>query len=175
MNHADREKTLRNFSSELNRLTPERAPKPDGTDFSAAEVAFLAEGLAFSQRALRAATGKVTERYNLGPRGAWILNVVSNGIKYPLQLATIFRVGRSLITAELVRLTEAGLIETRPGADDRRKTELTLTPLGVKASAEVRAEFSVIVHRRLAGFEPADLRIAAEVLRALAREPEAPE
>lgn len=175
MKHVDREKTLRNFSSELNRQTPERPAKPEGANFSAGEVAFLAEGLAFGQRALRAATAKVTERYNLGPRGAWILNVVSNGVTYPLELASVFCVGRSLITAELVRLTEAGLIESRPGKDDRRKTELTLTPLGQQASQEVRAEFSEIVHRRLPGFDAAELRVAAEVLRALAREPEWPE
>ena len=109
----DSEKPLRDISSDLGRRTPERAPKPGGGAFAWDEVAFLAEGLAFGPRALRAATAKVTERYNLGPRGAWILNVISHGVAYPLELASVFCVGRSLITAELSRLTEAGLVNAK--------------------------------------------------------------
>lgn len=169
----DSEKPLRDISSDLGRRTPERAPKPGGGAFAWDEVAFLAEGLAFGPRALRAATAKVTERYNLGPRGAWILNVISHGVAYPLELASVFCVGRSLITAELSRLTEAGLVNAQPGRNDRRKTELTLTPLGTQASEEIRQEFSAIVSQRLAGFDAGELRLAAEVLRALSRDPAA--
>jgi DNA-binding MarR family transcriptional regulator len=114
----------------------------------------------------------VTQRYNLGPRGAWMLNVISHGVAYPLELASVFCVGRSLITAELARLTEAGLVDARPGKTDRRKTELTLTPLGQTASNEIRQEFLEIVRRRLAGFDRKEVRLVAEALRALAREPE---
>jgi DNA-binding MarR family transcriptional regulator len=167
-----REQTLKSFSSDLNHRTPVRAPLPGPSSIGWDEIAFLAEGLAFGQRALRAATQKVTERYDLGPRGAWILNVVSNGVTYPLELATVFCVGRSLITAELTRLTEAGLIDTRPGKADRRKTELTLTPLGRAASDEIRQELSEIIRRRLAGFDAAEVRLAAEVLRAASNEPD---
>jgi DNA-binding MarR family transcriptional regulator len=167
-----REKTLRSFTSDLNRATATRRAKPGPSEIGWDEAAFLAEGLAFGPRALRAATAKVTERYSLGPRGAWILNVVSNGVAYPLELATVFCVGRSLITAELARLTEAGLIDARPGKDDRRKTELTLTPSGQAASDEIREEFLAIVRRRLAAYTADEARLAAEMLRALSREPD---
>lgn len=169
----DTERRLRNFASDLSRVTPARCAS-GASDIGWEEIAFLAEGLAFGPRALHAAAAKVTERHNLGPRGAWILNVITHGIVYPLELSQIFEVGRSLITAELARLTEAGLVDARPGKDDRRKTELTLTPLGEAVSAEVRAELSAIVRRRLAGFDAAEARIAAEVFRALSREPDAP-
>lgn len=174
MTDSDREKTLSNFASELNRSTPTRRARPGAAELGWEESAFLAEGLAFGPRALRAATTKVTERYNLGPRGAWILNVISHGVAYPLELASVFCVGRSLITAELARLTEAGLIDARPGKDDRRKTELTLTPLGKAASSEIRDEFLAIVRRRLVGFDAQEVRLVAEALRALSREPETP-
>jgi DNA-binding MarR family transcriptional regulator len=170
-----REQTLKSFSSDLNHRTPARSPLPGPSSIGWDEIAFLAEGLAFGQRALRAATRKVTERHDLGPRGAWILNVVSNGGAYPLELASVFCVGRSLITAELTRLTEAGLIDTRPDKDDRRKTELTLTPLGRAASDELRQELSEIIRRRLAGFDAAEVRLAAEVLRAASGEPDSAE
>jgi DNA-binding MarR family transcriptional regulator len=168
-----RDRTI-NFSSDLGRATPARRAKPGPSKIGWDEIAFLAEGLAFGPRALRAATAKVTERYSLGPRGAWILNVISHGVAYPLELASVFCVGRSLITAELTRLTEAGLVATRPGQDDRRRTELTLTPLGKAASEEIREELSMIVQRRLAGFDAREARLAAEVLRALSKEPDAP-
>ncbi len=113
----------------------------------------------------------VTEHYNLGPRGAWILNVISHGVAYPLELSQVFCVGRSLITAEIARLTEAGLVDARPGQDDRRKTELTLTPRGKQASGEIRAEMLRIVRRRLAGFAPGEVRLVSEALRALGKEP----
>jgi DNA-binding MarR family transcriptional regulator len=171
---SERDRTLSQFTSELNRATPVRAAKAKKGALDWEEIAFLAEGLAFGQRALRAATRKVTERYNLGPRGAWIINVISHGVAYPLELATVFCVGRSLITAELTRLSEAGLIDARPGKNDRRKTELTLTPLGKAASDEIREELSEIIRRRLAGFDAGEVRLAAEVLRAASKEPERP-
>lgn len=167
-----REKTLSKFSSELNRSTPARSAKAGDVELGRPEIEFLAEGLAFGPRALRAATDKVTERYNLGPRGAWILNVISHGVAYPLELASVFCVGRSLITAELARLTEAGLVDARPGQHDRRKTELTLTPLGKRASEEIREELLAIVRRRLAGFDGPEVRLVAEALRALSQDPE---
>lgn len=166
-----RDLMLQRFASRLSRETPVRAPRTEPGAFDTDEVEFLAEGLALAQRALRAATDSVTERYDLGPRGCWILNVISNGIAYPLELASIFKVGRSLITAELTRLTEAGLIATRPNDQDRRKTELTLTPLGREASDEVRREFAAIVRRRLAAYDSAEVRLMGEMLRAVNNEP----
>jgi|GEM_PF-1154063 DNA-binding MarR family transcriptional regulator len=151
---------------------PRRTPIADAVEIGRDELAFLAEGLAYGPRALRSATKHVTERYDLGPRGAWIVNVISHGVTYPLELATTFGVGRSLITAELARLIEAGLIASRPSDRDRRKTELTLTPLGEAAAQEVRGEFVNIVNTRLAGFTPEELRLASEVLRALSYDEE---
>lgn len=172
MTDSDREKTLGNFASDLSRSTPVRPARPGTAELGWEEIAFLAEGLAFGPRALHAAKAKVTERYNLGPRGAWILNVISHGVAYPLELASVFCVGRSLITAELARLTEAKLIDARPSQDDRRRTELTLTPLGKQASAEIRAELLTIARRRLAGFDRQEVQLVAEALRALSKDPE---
>lgn len=159
--------TLKQLRSEQGRRPRRSRGGLAEADIGWDQVSSIAEGLAFSPRALHAATDTVIQRYSLGPRGAWILNVIAHGIAYPLQLANVFCVGRSLITAELARLSEAGLIETRPGRDDRRKTELTLTELGKAASAEVRAELSNVIRKRLAGFSAEEIAIAAEVMHAL--------
>ena len=128
-------------------------------------IGFLCEGLAFGGRPLGQATQAVTRQYDLGPRGAWILNLISNGIVYPLDLANVFRVGRSLITAELARLTEAGLITARPGATDRRRSELALTAAGEAAGTQIREDMSAIIPRNLAGYTPQEVLKFAQMLR----------
>lgn len=175
MTDSDRENILRTIAAAGNRTQAPRSGGLEAGELGWTEVAAIAEGLAFGPRALRAATDKVTERYDLGPRGAWILNVISHGIAYPIELATVFRVGRSLITAELSRLTDAGLIAARPGQDDRRRTELTLTPLGRKVSEQIREDLMAVIQRRLAGYSVAEVRLAGEMLRALSRDPDATE
>jgi DNA-binding MarR family transcriptional regulator len=128
------------------------------------EVGFLAEGMAFANRPLKLATHEVTKRFNLGPRGAWILNLISNGVVNPTVLSTIFRVGRSLITAELMRLTDAGFIDARPGEVDRRRSELALTPAGEAACRQIREEIATIFLGNLQGYTAEEIRKFARML-----------
>lgn len=130
------------------------------------DIGALVQGLAFAERPLRRATAGVTERYSLGPRGAWTLNLISAGFVYPHELADIFEIGRSLVSAELTRLTDAGLITSKPGRD-RRRTELGLTDLGEAALAEVRGELDGIIRTALAGYTVDDVRLCARMLRDL--------
>ena len=137
----------------------------DVTSLSWDELGPLLEGLAFAQRPLRAATRQVTRQFNLGPRGAFILSLISSGKVYPLDLSEVLKAGRSLITAELGRLTEAGLVTARPGRHDRRRSELELTKLGQGACQHVRDEMARIVRRNLAGYSAAEARLFARMLR----------
>ena len=122
---------------------------------------------------LREATDGVTRRYNLGPRGAYILRLLANGLLYPLDLATALCCGRSLITAELGRLTEAGLVNSRPGQTDRRRSVLTLTALGQKETEKLRQEIRSIVSANLADYTPDEVRKFAVMLHAARGEPAA--
>lgn len=135
------------------------------------DIGFLCEGIAFAQRPLREGNEKIIKQYNLGPRGAFILNLLANGLRYPLDLATALCCGRSLITAELGRLTEADLVTSKPGEVDRRRTELTLTSLGEQALADIRAETSRIIRTNLADYSPDEIRKLATMLRAVRGEP----
>ncbi len=130
-----------------------------------AEIALVCQGLGLAHRSLRGATGPVTAAYDLGPRGASILNLIEDGPVNPRDLAATFKIGRSLITAELVRLTVAGLISTRAGADDRRRSELTLTPLGLRASGQVRAGIAAIITTNLAAYSVGEVQLFARMLR----------
>jgi DNA-binding MarR family transcriptional regulator len=129
------------------------------------DLGSLAEGLAFASRPLKLATQSVTQRYDLGPRGAWILNLISNGVVHPTVLSTIFQVGRSLITAELVRLTDAGLIAAHPGQEDRRRSELALTPAGEAACRQIREDISTIFLGNLRGYSAEEIRKFTAMLR----------
>ncbi len=131
------------------------------------ELGLLAEGLAFASRPLKRGTWDVTERYDLGPRGAWILNLISNGLVHPTDLSTVLAVGRSLITAELLRLTEAGLIVARPGQQDRRRSELALTAAGEAACLQIRNAISMIIHANLRNYSEDDIRQFTQMLRAV--------
>ncbi len=128
------------------------------------DVGKLCYGLAFASRSLHAATAQITETYDLGPRGGWILNLIDVGQVFPRDLAAMFKVGRSLITAELVRLTTANLISTQPGKTDRRKTELMLTAQGQAAADKIRAAMMEIVTDRLSSYSPAQIRLMTQIL-----------
>jgi DNA-binding MarR family transcriptional regulator len=129
---------------------PERA---DPQNLSWEEIGFICEGLVLAPRPLREATRGINAEYSLGPRGAWIVHLISMGeVVFPLDLTKMFQIGRSLITAELTRLGEAGLIAYRRSANDGRRVELTLTPLGQTVHRRVKTELTKLVTGRLASY-----------------------
>jgi DNA-binding MarR family transcriptional regulator len=128
------------------------------------DIAFLVHGMAFASGPLHFATDGVTERFDLGPRGTWVLNLVSIGLNHPHELAEMLRIGRSLVSAELARLTEAGLIVSRQGTHDRRRSELALTAAGEEALKEVRAELARLVTESLVHYSPEQLRLCGRIL-----------
>jgi hypothetical protein len=109
----------------LNRIGEKAShiERPAGAPLTWDDIGLLCQGLVFAQRPIMAATRDVTERNSLGPRGAWLLNLISAGVNFPHELSEVMGIGRSLMSAELVRLTDAGLIISKPGATDKRRTE----------------------------------------------------
>ena len=128
------------------------------------ELGRLVEGMVWAQRPIRAAASEITQKHDLGPRGAFILSLIEGGLVFPHELATALRIGRSLITAELVRLTEAGLITATPGKQDRRRSELALTAPGQSACETVRATMARIITRNLAGYSVDEVRLLSRML-----------
>jgi DNA-binding MarR family transcriptional regulator len=120
--------------------------------------------MAFASTPLKNATKDVTQRYYLGSRGIWILNLISIGITHPHELAEMLRVGRSLVSYELAQLTKAGLILARQGKRDRRHSELSLTPEGQLAFKEVRSALTRLVTDTLSHYTPEELRLCSRML-----------
>ena len=129
------------------------------------DIGFICEGLAFASRLLWSAVEDVTEQYSLGPRGAWIVRLVGRSEMSPLDLTNVFRVGRSLITAELVRLTQAKLITYEKSAADGRRVELALTPLGRTVERRIKDSLSKLVSERLSAYSRDEIMLCGRMLR----------
>ncbi len=127
--------------------------------------------------ALTAARGKFTEatkglaqEFGLGPRGPWILGIIGRGPVSPHELADAYGVGRSLITAELTRLAEAGLIiQGRDPADGRRAT-LALTEAGEAVRHRLGEALENLLETRLKSYSRDEIMRCAALLGDFARE-----
>lgn len=140
-----------------------RRSKP--LELSWEEIGLFIQGLSFASRPVKAASDGITAEYGLGPRGAWILRLIESGlVVYPLDVTNFFQIGRSLITAELTRLTEAGLITYRKPIDDRRRFELHLTPLGEKVAARVREELYKLILERFSAYSRDEVLLCSRML-----------
>ena len=136
-----------------------------GLSLSWDEIGFICEGLSLAPQPMVLAVKDVTEEYSLGPRGAWITILIATTAPiYPLDLAKTFGVGRSLITAELTRLAEAGILEFEQNAEDGRRTDLKLTPRGNTVQRRVKEGLSQLILRRLAAYSRDEILLCARLL-----------
>jgi DNA-binding MarR family transcriptional regulator len=129
------------------------------------ELAFLFSVMGVAPRQLQEARKTVTDRYRLGPRGAWMLGMIKVGIDSPSALAERSRVGRSLVTTELNRLLDAGLITSRKESSDARRLKLSLTPEGEAASDQLAADMAVFASERLKAYTREEVLLCARILR----------
>lgn len=132
------------------------------------EIAHLCSVIGVAPRQLAAARETVTEGFDLGPRGAWMLGMIEVGIDSPSGLADALRIGRSLATSELNRLSDAGLIEAERGVGDGRRSQLRLTARGRKANDSLRRALADFIGDRLGHYSRDELMLCARILRDLA-------
>lgn len=130
------------------------------------EIGMLFECMTYASRPLRDTAEDLTQQYGLGPRGVHILAVIDNGADYPVDIAKTFDVSRSLITSELNHLLDAELIEAQQSKQDRRRTNLSLTPKGRRVLVELRAEIHRLFEAGAKGFTRSEILTCIRVLRA---------
>ena len=133
-------------------------------ELSSEEISAFCNAIGLAPRGLVNARDRVTARYALGPRGAWILGLIERGVNSPSALTDILCIGRSLTTAEINRLTDAGLVEGRQSDKDRRRVDLVLTEEGWKACAELRVAVEDFVTSRLTGWSREEVLSCIELL-----------
>lgn len=167
MREAHREQLLQRVFAE--KTWPGADAAGDGR-FDRAVLFDVLASLVFAQRPIDAAGKEVADSFDLGPRGPFILSLIDRGLCYPKDLATVLRIGPSLVTAEIARLTEAGLVATTAGTD-RRRTQLSLTPRGEAVNATARNRLVAIVEQNLSAYSAEDVSLFAGMLRAVGRFP----
>jgi DNA-binding MarR family transcriptional regulator len=92
----------------------------------------------------------------------------------PGLLADILRLHPSTLTGVLRRLQERGLLRRTPEPGDRRRARLYLTRKGQQLDVLARGTVEAAVARALAGMPRRTVRIAEEMLAAVARALEMP-
>lgn len=137
-------------------------------DLATNEIVMFSSAIAQAAVKVRETRQEITDRYDLGPRGSWILDLIYAGFDSPSRLANPMGIGRSLVTAELKRLTEAGLIEQAQCPDDRRRLMLTLTALGDRTRRQVIDDMSAFLEDRLGEHSREELLFCGRLLQTFA-------
>lgn len=129
------------------------------------ELRSIIEGLVFAARPIRAAAQKVAQKHGISHQSAYILSLLQGGLIYPVELASTLQVSRSLITKEITRLQEAGMITAEQDAKDKRRTILALTAVGESICGEVRAAMARDVQVKVGRYSAGQIKLFGEMLR----------
>jgi len=127
-------------------------------------TAYLLHTVGVTARRMLAIVEPINQQYSLGPRGASMLTLIDRGAVHPAQLAEIYEVGRSLITAEINRPLSAKLVMRNESDGDRRRTTLSLTPLGKKVSADSFKTILKVVDTSLARYSDQERNLLLTML-----------
>ncbi|MET0377005.1 MAG: MarR family transcriptional regulator [Rhizorhabdus sp.] len=137
--------------------------------FSADEVGRFFGALASARDQFGQITKELSRKYGIGPRGPWMVGLIGREPASPHQLATFYGIGRSLVTAELRQLQEAGLITYKKSETDGRKVQLSLTPLGDELRNELTNGLAHLMAERLDGYSNQEVMTCARLLSDFAR------
>ena len=120
-------------------------------------------------RAYKAAADKAVGHIGLSQAMAWPLVMIGrlgSGIR-PGALADVLAIEGASLVRQLDQLEEAGLVERRDCATDRRAKTLHLTPAGTRARAKIEASLDAMRAEMFDGIADADLEACIRVFAAL--------
>lgn len=129
------------------------------------DVAYFCSAVGVALRPMNDASSLIAQKYDLGPRGPWILGMIQVGVTSPSRLSELLGIGRSLLTSELNRLSRAQLIDTRKHVGDGRRVMLSLTPEGTACNEQLRAHLTSLTQERLTGYSREEILLCTRLLR----------
>ena len=135
----------------------------------AKNVMVLGATLQVMSRTYKAAADKAVGHIGLSQAMAWPLVMIGrlgNGIR-PGVLADVLAIEGASLVRQLDQLAEAGLVERREDAVDRRAKTLHLTPAGTRARAKIEAALEAMRAEMFEGIPDADLEACLRVFGAL--------
>lgn len=136
----------------------------DESAFSPEELGYFFGALSAARDRFGHVTRAISSEYRIGPRGPWIVGLIGRQPVSPHELARDFNIGRSLVTAELTQLQEAGLIRVKKSASDGRRAELSLTPLGHTVRDRLSHDLAALLTTRLNAYSKAEILLVAKML-----------
>lgn len=128
------------------------------------DIGYFSQALASSRGIFSHATKTMCAEFGLAPRGPWIIGLLGRQPRSPHELADFYNVGRSLITAELAKLSEAGLIEQVKDETDGRRVTLSLTSDGLNVYQRLGEDLSSFLTQRLSGYSRDEIMLCARLL-----------
>ena len=120
-------------------------------------------------RGYKSAADKAVVHIGLSQAMAWPLVMIGrlgNGIR-PGVLADVLAIEGASLVRQLDQLVEAGMVERREDAIDRRAKTLHLTPAGTRARAKIEASLDALRLDLFDGVADADLEACLRVFTAL--------
>jgi MarR family transcriptional regulator for hemolysin len=116
-------------------------------------------------RVYKAAADKAVVHIGLSQAMAWPLVMIGrlgNGIR-PGVLADVLAIEGASLVRQLDQLAEAGLVERREDAIDRRAKTLHLTPAGTRARAKIETSLDAMRAEVFEGIPDADIEACLRV------------
>jgi DNA-binding MarR family transcriptional regulator len=144
---------------------PEKAKRGNGIPMlSRDDIGYFSQAVASSRGQFAHATKAMCEEFELAPRGPFIIGMLGRKALSPHELADFYGVGRSLITAELSKLSDAGLIEQVKDGSDGRRVTLSLTPAGWTVYNRLGEDMGAFLAKRLSGYTRDEIMLCARLL-----------
>jgi len=136
----------------------------DESAFSPEELGYFFGALSAARDHFGHVTRAISSEYRIGPRGPWIIGLIGRQPVSPHELARDFNIGRSLVTSELTQLQDAALICVTKNASDKRRVELSLTPLGHTVRDRLSHDLAALLKTRLSAYSKAEILLVAKML-----------
>ncbi len=138
------------------------APKSETADRLQARLPSGAVGrLLASIGNLSTSLGAIHARFaqerDLGPRGIWVLSWISEGQGNPGMIAQKMILPPSVISGDLNRLVDAGLVARSRSGVDARRIDYRLTDAGRELLHQAHGEYAALLGDRLASYPPEEL------------------
>jgi DNA-binding MarR family transcriptional regulator len=105
-----------------------------------------------------------SQEHGLGPRGIWMLSWISEGHGFPGYIAKAMKLPPSVVSGDLRRLVEAGLVVSERSGEDARRLRYTLTPPGAALLSQAHGLYVAALEGKIASYPAKDMRTMLRLL-----------
>ena len=108
--------------------------------------------------------GRYAQSHDLGIRGIWTLSAISEGHTSPGDMARLGMLPPSVVSGDLNRLLDAGMIQRRRDGSDGRRLVYSLTESGRDLLAGAHAVYVEMLGEKMGSYPPEEIDRLLRVL-----------